>query len=212
VRRFFIADPHFGCERFINNFPRCRPHTTDLFASIEEHDEYLLEAINMVVDEKDELHILGDFCYKRPGKYRSRIKCRHVFLTRGNHDPVRASRNVFGEIPFVRHTKVRGIDEDGNPHSLKVVLCHTPMAFWDGSHKGWGHLYGHCHGQREMTMDKGLGWTRRSMDVGVDHIVKETGGFSPLDEEEIFGRFASVVGHDLPSFYPNHRAMQEPGT
>jgi calcineurin-like phosphoesterase family protein len=210
--RYFIADTHFGCQKFINNFPRYRPHTKQLFANIEEHDEYLLEAINMVVGQKDELHILGDFCYKRPGKYRCRIKCSHVYLTRGNHDPVQASRNVFGQIPYIRHTKVRGVDENGDPHSLKVVLCHTPMAFWDGSHKGWGHLYGHTHGQREFTMDRGLGAARRSYDIGVDNIVKHFGGFQPIPEFEIHDLFCSHAGHDDPSFYPNNKGMSESDT
>jgi len=203
--KYFIADTHFEHEKLVMSFPRYRPGTTELFATIEEHDYYLLRAINLRVRPEDELFILGDFAWQKPGKYRMKINCRHVHLIRGNHDPCQKSKNVFGEIPYVKITKLRG----GPGKSMTVVLCHTPMAFWEGSHKGWAHLYGHCHGNREHTMNRGLGFDRRSMDVGVDWIVKETGRFSPLSEEELYAQFASVPGHDPPSFYPNNKGMRE---
>ena len=198
--RYFIADCHFGHEKMIMTFPRYRPGTKELFASIEEHDDYLLDAINSVVGVDDELHILGDFALKKPGKYRMRIKCKHVYLTRGNHDRPLQSRRVFGEIPRIRLTYLRS--DTGH---LKTVLCHTPMAFWEGSHKGWAHLYGHCHGRREDTMDQWLGFDRRSLDVSVDNIYKLTGSFIPLDEVDLYYWMISRAGHDHPEFYPNHR-------
>ncbi len=202
--RYFIADCHFGCTKLIMNFPRYRPGTKELFASIEEHDDYLIWAINLVVGVDDELHVLGDFALKKPGKYRMRIKCKHVYLTRGNHDRPEKSRRVFGEVPYIRLTALRG-DEGG---CLKTVLCHTPMAFWPGSHKGWANLYGHCHGQREDTMDQWLGPDRRSLDVSVDHIYKVTGSFMPLNESELYYWMISRTGHDHPEFYDNYRRMK----
>ena len=41
--RYFIADPHFGHEKLVMNFPRFMPGTDWLFHSIEEHDDYLLD-------------------------------------------------------------------------------------------------------------------------------------------------------------------------
>ena len=199
--RYFIADCHFGHEKLIMTFPRYRPGTEELFASVEEHDDYLIQAINVAVRPDDDLHILGDFALANPGKYRMRIKCKHVYLTRGNHDRPEKSRRVFGEIPRVRLTTLRGT-EGGR---LKAVLCHTPMAFWEGSHKGWANLYGHCHGQREDTMDRWLGLDRRSLDVSVDNIYRLTGNFMPLDEQSLYYWMISRLGHDLPEFYPNCR-------
>ena len=199
--RYFIADCHFGHEKLVMTFPRYRPGTKELFASVEEHDDYLIRAINTAVGEQDELHILGDFALKRPGKYRMRIKCKHVYLTRGNHDPAQQSIRVFGEIPRIRLTRLRTF---GGKY-LKAVLCHNPMAFWEGSHKGWAHFYGHCHGRREDTLDKWLGLDRRSLEVSVDNIYKLTGNFTPLDEQVLYYQMISRAGHDLPEFYPNHR-------
>jgi len=187
-------------------FPRYRPGTKELFASIEEHDDYLIKAINNAVGPDDELHVLGDFALDKPGKYRMRIKCKHVYLTRGNHDRPEKSRRVFGEIPRIRLTELRAPWAGGR--RLKTVLCHTPMAFWEGSHKGWANLYGHCHGQREDTMDQWLGLDRRSMDVSVDNIYKLTGSFTPLDEVDLYYCMVSRAGHDHPEFYPNRRGMR----
>jgi calcineurin-like phosphoesterase family protein len=187
------------------NFPRYRPGTKELFASIAEHDDCLIRAINFVARPDDELHILGDFSYDTPGKYRMRIKCKHVYLTRGNHDRPMQSCGVFGEIPRIRIIKLRG--SEGK--SLKTVLCHTPMAFWEGSHKGWANLYGHCHGQREDTMDRWLGLDRRSLDVSVDNIYKLTGSFSPLNEVQLYDWMVARAGHDHPEFYKNYRRRRK---
>ncbi len=202
--RYFIADTHFGHEKMIMDLPRYRPGTTELFASIEEHDAYLIESINFVVGADDELHVLGDFALKKPGKYRMRIKCKHVYLTRGNHDQPGKCLNVFGEIPRVRLTTLRGV----NGKRLNTVLCHTPMAFWEGSHKGWANLYGHCHGRREDTMDQWLGLDRRSLDVSVDNIYKLTGSFAPLDESVLYSWMVGRAGHDHPEFYDNYRGLK----
>ena len=203
--RHFIADCHFGHEKPIMTFPRYRPGTKELFASLEEHDDYLIRSINFAVRPDDELHILGDFALAKPGKYRMRIKCKHVYLTRGNHDKVEKSRKVFGEVPYVRRTELRSF----GGKCLKTVLCHTPMVFWEGSHKGWCHLYGHCHGRREDTMDRWLGPDRRSLDVSVDNIYKLTGSFRPMDEQEIYYKMVSRVGHDHLSFYSNYKGMRD---
>jgi calcineurin-like phosphoesterase family protein len=190
--KYFIADTHFGHTNILNKMlPRCYWPGTVLFRSIEDHDECILDAINSVVGERDELFVIGDFAQK-PGKYRARIKCKNVRLIRGNHDPVQKSRNVFGEIPYVQIVKIRSEGE-----SLRVVLCHTPMAYWEGSHRGWGHLYGHCHGQREDTLNELFGVNRRSMDVGVDCLRN----FTPLSEEQIYDLFVSLHGHDPIKFY-----------
>jgi len=60
-------------------------------------------------------------------------------------------------------------------------------------------------------MDMGLGWGRRSIDVGVDNLVKSsvTGSFCPLHEDEIHELFYHAAGHDDPSYYPNNKGMSE---
>jgi calcineurin-like phosphoesterase family protein len=204
--RYFIADTHFGHEKVMRAMLRRRPGKMPLFESIEAHDDHLIDVINKTVDVNDELFVLGDFA-QQPGKYRMRINCKHVRLVRGNHDPYQKSKNVFGEIPYIVHTKVR----DGEGGSLKVVLCHTPLAYWDGSHNGSGHLYGHLHGQREETLNKAFGWQRRSMDVGADHLRRWQNHYSPVSEVNIYGLFTSWRGHDPVSFYHDYQESRKQG-
>jgi calcineurin-like phosphoesterase family protein len=207
MKRYFIADLHLGCKpHFIRGMLRRYPRSNVLFPSVEEHDAHLLGAINCTVGVNDELYILGDFSDK-PGKYRAQIKCKHVFLIRGNHDPVEKSRNVFGEIPFQRVIKLR--DSRGVGRSMYCVLSHAPQAFWFGSHKGWAHLYGHVHGQREDYLDLALGVERRSMDVGVDSLRQKYGDYFPLDEEALCAIFTMRQGHDLPSYYHDFQKARD---
>lgn len=205
MRRYFIADTHFGAStRLIRGMLRRYPGTDVLFPTTEAHDDHLIGAINCTVRPNDELFVLGDFAGKQPGKYRSRIKCKHVRLIRGNHDPVQASENVFGDIPWMLTTKLRS-----DQGSMNVVLSHAPQLFWIGSHRGWAHLYGHVHGQREDWMDLHLGIERRSMDVGVDHIFRINGDYFPLSEDELYHYFVTRLGHDQQSFYIDYQNARD---
>jgi calcineurin-like phosphoesterase family protein len=193
--RFFIGDPHFGSEKLIRAMLRRYPTTNTLFPNADAFDTWVIDGINDTVGERDEIFVQGDFASKKPGKYRARIKCRNVYLVRGNHDPIEASRNVFGAIPYIRYTKVR----KGTDH-IPVVLSHYPMAYWDGSHRGWGHLYGHTHGQREELLDK-VFQGRRAFDCGVDHLRNVLGNYLPVSEETVFDIFTSRPGHDPVAYY-----------
>lgn len=195
--RHFIADTHFGASPLlIRGMLRRYPGTNELFESTEAHDNHLIGAINCTVKPNDELHIIGDFAGKNPGRYRAQIKCKHVYLIRGNHDPYQKCLNVFGEIPWMKTVKLRG--EGG---SLKCVLCHFPIAYWDGSHRGYAHLHGHTHGQREVTLDDAFSYQRRMMDVGVDALRELNGNYSPMAEDELYLRFMSLEGHDHKEYY-----------
>jgi calcineurin-like phosphoesterase family protein len=201
--KYFIADTHFDHWNLVSRFPRRHPTFQRPFDNSDEHDTFLIDVINDTVDRGDELFVLGDFCLKRPGRFRQRIKCRQVRLIRGNHDPVQASINVFGDMPYMQVIKLRGEFDDA-PATLSAVLSHAPQAFWFGSHRGWGHAYGHCHGQREDTLTQALGWQRRSIDVGVDYLARLLGTFKPVSEQYLLSTFLSLPGHDQPSFYPNN--------
>ncbi len=193
--RFFIADIHFGNKTLIRAMLRRYPYTHALFPDTETHDTCLLYSINKVVGAKDELFVLGDFASKKPGKYRARIECKNVYLVRGNHDSPLASKAVFGEIPYIRKTTVRK-----GAGSIPVILSHYPMAFWDGSHKGWGHLYGHTHGQREEQLNQAFPG-RRAFDCTVDNLLALFGSYRPVSEEKVYDLFSALPGHDDVAYY-----------
>jgi len=193
--RYFVADLHCGHD-LIQAMHQTYPHSNTLFESVELKDEYVINSINLRVKPKDELYIIGDFSTE-PGKYRARINCKHVYLIRGNHDPVQKSLNVFGSIPYMRIVKLRS----GDGKSLKCVLSHTPQVFWEGSHRGWASLYGHCHGQRELWMDQHMGYERRSTDVSIDNLRRVNGDYFPPSEQELYNMFIQRKGHDMVEYY-----------
>lgn len=195
--RWFTADTHFGHEKIIKMMARVNI-SRQLF-SISEHDQYILDVINSKVGRDDELFVLGDFAWDSPGKYRAKINCKNVKLVRGNHDKVEKSLNVFGSMPDTITTKAR----KGND-SITLVLTHYPNAFWDGSHRGWGHLYGHCHGQQEETLDT-LFPERRAFDVGLDNVYRLFGEYAPLSEVQVFDYLAKRSGHDDIRFYEDYQ-------
>ena len=195
MAKFFIADTHFATPNLVRGMGRCFPRTNRLFGSAEEHDEYLIDCINAVVTRNDHLYILGDFARERPGKYRQQIKCKHVHLILGNHDNREKCKRVFSTCKDLHEVRVK---------NLKVVLCHYPLIYWNGSHRGWGHLHGHTHGQRNLTLDSKFP-QRRMMDVSVDSLFWSTGGYFPLSEETAYNYLMSFEGHDDPFYYKDIR-------
>lgn len=194
--RWFTADTHFNHAKIATITRRTRRDGTR-FDTMDEHDFYLIGQINTYAKPNDELFILGDFAADKPGKYRALIDCRKITFIRGNHDRPLVSKNVFGELHPIKMTKLRC---SGN--SMNCVLCHYPMIYWDGSHRGWAHLYGHTHANREETMDQ-LMPNRRSLDVGVDNARRLLGVMRPFSEQELYRYFINRTGHDPQSFYDN---------
>lgn len=186
MRKFFTADLHFGDRGLIDKMGRKG------FASIEEHDATILENINRKVGRHDYLFILGDFGNV---KKRHQIRCRHVVYIIGNHDKRRECERTFGQIYVDKVIKFGG---------TKAVLYHYPIAFWNGSHKSWYQFYGHCHDQREGTLD-GVWPMRRSMDVGLDTAYRYLGKHEPFSEDELVSILGDQPGHDPVEFYKNLR-------
>jgi len=188
--KWFWSDPHFDHEAIASKMGR----KTE---GIDSWNACAIEAINKHVDRHDQFFILGDFTWKRPGYWRQQINCKHITLIRGNHDDgITKLQNVFGagNIYDLRVVKVRGVH---------TVLCHYPMAFWDRSHKGSYHLYGHIHysAPREKLLD--LLGDRKSMDVSPEASLDYFGYYRPFNEDDIYTILSARKGHDFPKMLPN---------
>ena len=55
-----------------------------------------------------------------------------------------------------------------NDNGRQVVLCHYPIAEWDGYFKGVYHLYGHVHNNFANPWYKIMGSLKNCYNVGVD--------------------------------------------
>lgn len=186
MNKFFTADTHFGHDKIA--------HTRG-FTDAKQHDDCIIDLINMHVGRNDQLFILGDFSLPKPQKYRLRIKCRQVKMVMGNHDRHQATIDTFGEVPQILITKVAGVS---------TVLCHYPIAFWPSSHHGSYHLYGHTHANREVTLD-GAFPGRRSIDVGVDNAKRLFNDYIPFNEQWIHNTLNSRGSHDHIAYYDSKR-------
>lgn len=200
--RFFTADTHFGHDGIIGMMARGKSGPPyGMFSCIEEHDYNLLSEINSRVGRNDELIIMGDFAWNKPEKYRQQIKCKNVKLILGNHDQKTKCTNVFGELYVQYLTKIHSENKSAY---LKVFCSHYAHAYWDGSHSGWGHVYGHTHAQRENSLDE-LFPDRRAIDVGVDNIFRLYGYWGPISEVDLYNYMISRCGHDQIRFYDSYQ-------
>ena len=79
---YVISDLHFNHDKdFI--------YESRGFNSIQEHDIALVNRMNSIVQEDDELYILGDICMGMADKSIDRFKlinCRNIHIILGNHD------------------------------------------------------------------------------------------------------------------------------
>lgn len=140
---YFIADLHFGhknCLAFDN-----RP-----FNKIEEHDQYIIEEWNKVINLDDDVYILGDISWYGSEKtveiFSSLNGNKHLII--GNHDK-KLLRNAKLRSLFVEIADYKEIDiGDGK----KIVLCHYPIPCFNKHYYGHYHFYGHVHNGFEWNM------------------------------------------------------------
>lgn len=166
VRKWYMADPHFGHQAMMGFCPETRP-----FASVHEMDQAIIDRVNERVSKSDILYILGDFAF---GKDEAHIKrCFHSLNGRkvliiGNHDVDRdgALKPVLATLPWDQAPVHSLITSD---NGTRLFLAHYAHRAWPGQHKGAIHLYGHSHGRLPQ-------WAR-SRDVGLD--VADM-GFGPM--------------------------------
>lgn len=166
---WFTSDTHFSHNNIIRYCNRP-------FSNVEEMDKALINNWNNKVKQNDDVYHLGDIIFSRDKnktyEFLKKLNGRKHIIW-GNHDK---HKSVVIESGFIDcgqlHEMV--IPLGGNNEIQKVVLCHYPLASWNGAYHGVIHLHGHCHGT--LPCDK----TLLRMDVGVDCC-----GYSPVNYEDI---------------------------
>jgi|WetSurMetagenome_2_1015567.scaffolds.fasta_scaffold242449_2 calcineurin-like phosphoesterase family protein len=126
------------------------------FTTLEEHENLIIENWNKIVQKKDEVYHLGDFCFGSHDivrSYRAKLNGK-IFLILGNHDYANRLRNLPGLFTWVGDTKEIKI----NHHP--TFLSHFGHRVWSKSNYNSWHLYGHSHGK--------LAPYGKSFDVGLE--------------------------------------------
>jgi len=157
---FFISDTHFSHRGILTYEPELRP-----FASLEEHDEAMVERWNSVVKDDDKVYHLGDFCLNRAAlQFGKRLKGKK-YLIMGNHDAFRPQEYI--DVGF---SWLKGAFQHEN-----LILTHIPVHTQQLEHRFFANIHGHLHSK---TLPD---W--RYLNVGCEHT-----NMTPITLEEVYSR------------------------
>lgn len=133
--KFYISDLHIGHKNVLT-FDK-RP-----FSNLNEMHEVIISNWNCVVNNDDEVYILGDFAWKNDIglEILKQLKGKK-FLILGNHDRINSEMQRY----FVWIKPYAEIKDN----DTLVILCHYPIAHWKNADYGSIHLYGHIHSGRD---------------------------------------------------------------
>ena len=179
---WFTSDLHLGHANILRHCPE-RPWET-----VDAMDRGLIANLNARVMPMDDLYVLGDFTaygtkLEDVRRYRGRIRCRHVFLVRGNHDKRFQETGLDSPFDWERdYFELR--DAEG-----KTVLFHYPIEVpsWRGSRHGSYMLHGHIHSVGPAYNERQRAQGVRRMDVGVD-----SHNMFPVSMREVVAFFEGV--------------------
>lgn len=149
MKIWVTADLHLGHANII-------PLARRPFRHLKEMDAVLISNWNVVVAPGDLVWVLGDLILKTTVsswlRYRRQLNGR-IMLVPGNHDDPHITRSRY--LPESNVGIAPALHREG-----PAVLCHYPLASWDGQHRGTVHLHGHSHGS--------LAPMQGRLDVGAD--------------------------------------------
>lgn len=170
VRKFYIADTHFGHANIIGYCDRP-------FRTVGVMDEQLIRRWNSVVGPDDVIFHLGDFalCLGDPLRLRwifTRLNGRKRLIV-GNHDLNRKG-DLHPALADLAWDTTPSLGLETSDGGKRVWLSHYAHRCWPGMHAGSFHFYGHSHG--------GAPPFGNSRDVGVD---LEDVDFTPRTFEEL---------------------------
>ena len=141
---WFTSDLHFGHDKDFCYAPRG-------FDNVQEHDETILKNFNSVVNDEDDVYILGDLMLG-PNPVQSianiaRLKG-HKHIIIGNHDTINKIKNYqeycgIYHIDYATMIKYR---------KYSFYLSHYPTlcANYDDGKKIW-NLHGHTHSKEKFS-------------------------------------------------------------
>jgi calcineurin-like phosphoesterase family protein len=172
---YFTSDTHYNHAnicRATSNWKNADNKTRN-FSTLEEMNETLVDNINDYVGENDILFHLGDWSFggfEQIEIFRKQLKCKNIHLILGNHDNhidrnKNNVQNLFLSVSHYRKIQIQrpSIDQKNTVDKYSFVVCHFPIASWDGMSEGIIHLHGHVHLPKHLRIGNG-----RSIDVGVD--------------------------------------------
>lgn len=160
---FVTSDIHFGHANIIRYCNRP-------FKSVEDMDEAIIARWNSRVTNEDLVYFLGDFAFTNQDRIKelfTELNFAKCIIVPGNHDREIMSMWHHPINPFIPRVTVTETIENLRVDGKRFVLCHYPIADWDGKFHGSVHLHGHSHTEfaQEAVQDM---ISQRRYDIGVD--------------------------------------------
>lgn len=133
---FYISDPHYYHKNIIDFDERN-------FFTVTEMNNTLIQNWNSVVNNEDEVYILGDVSWGNLQETKEiLIQLKGIkYLIKGNHDQIFPETNKKNEI-FQWVKNYAEINDNGR----KVVLSHYPIIMYNHQFRNGYMIYGHVHG------------------------------------------------------------------
>jgi len=185
--KFFVSDLHFDHRNIIAYDQRP-------WDSIESMNAALIKNINITCKENDSLYILGDvFLHNKTKRWLEildQIKCKNLYLIRGNHDtPKQEVKERFLWVKDYYRLKFQTDEKEMenlpeklkdmirlNKYKIRFIMFHFPILSWHDMEHGTFHLHGHTHTNGHTDF-----YHQQKVNVGCMH-----NGFKPFSVKDIF--------------------------
>lgn len=170
MANYYISDTHFGHENIMR-------HSNRKFSSVDEMNKTFIDNWNRIVTDEDDVWFLGDVTMKSaksPETYLKQLNGK-LHLIIGNHDGFLLKNPTF-RVFFESIDQMKTITDNGQ----KIVLCHYPLAEWDGSFRGALHFYGHIHNNVNNDTYKIMKNIKNAYNVGTDIL-----GYTPRKLKDV---------------------------
>ena len=137
---FYTADLHLG-DYGIAKYQ-------SPFETLDEMEQTIISKFNEKVGRHDDVYIIGDVISHAKHSFAHYLRQlngkKHLIVGNHDHDLVLSSkaRSYFESIDTIKYV----VDGDH-----RLVLCHYPMAEWNGYQRGVGHVYGHIHNHKNAS-------------------------------------------------------------
>ena len=157
---WFTSDLHFWHKNICKYCDRP-------YESLEEMHEAIIANWNSVVQDDDDVFLLGDmgFCsYAKLKALITRLKGR-IHLIQGNHDEDKVVYKLYDNDNIYSVNKLLQVTVEGDEEcpNQELTLCHFPMIDWYNKEKGSWMVHGHQHQLPETPSCSEKHW-----DVGLD--------------------------------------------
>ncbi len=185
---WFISDTHFGHENILEYEKEARP-----FENIYFMNEAIIERWNAVVNEKDTVYHLGDFCFgKHNIELASHLKGKKR-LVLGNHDTYKNSNYLqyFEKLYGVKFWE-------------QCVLSHMPVHPLQLGRRWFLNVHGHLHSKRVMwnntaiitEQENGILIVPPQYDENYFNVSCEQNNLTPINADVIRERVKNLKGRE----------------